>query len=141
MHGELPEIYWYLFWIGFVILAFRMAYLGGKHGFEAKMKAIEILKMYAEKGTEPPAAMMDQLAQQAFNDPGGSKQESSAGSLMMFLSLLFMACIAWGVRAWSQGHHVEDWVPIASTAALAFFSIGAAGFLLAAFAALVSKRK
>ena len=24
MHGELPEIYWYLFWIGFVILAFEM---------------------------------------------------------------------------------------------------------------------
>jgi hypothetical protein len=141
MHGELPEIYWYLFWIGFVILAFRMAYLGGKSGYDTKMKAIEILKMYAEKGTEPPPAMMEQLATQAFTDPGGSKPGSSAGSMMMFLSMLFMACVAWGVRAWSQGHPVESWVPIAATAALAFFGIGAAGFLVAALVALVSQRK
>ena len=141
MHGELPEIYWYLFWIGFVILAFRMAYLGGKSGYDTKMKAIEILKMYAEKGTEPPPAMMDQLATQAFTDPGGSKPESSSSMMMMFLSMLFMACLSWGARAWFQDHHAEAWVPIAATAALAFFGIGAAGFLIAALAALVSRRK
>jgi len=141
MHGELPEIYWYLFWIGFVILAFRMAYLGGKHGFDTRMKAIEILRMYAEKGAEPPPAVMDQLAKQAFEEPGGSKQGSSTGSLMMFLSMLFMACVAWGIRAWAQNQHVEAWIPIAATAALAFFGIGAAGFLLAAFVAMVAQRK
>lgn len=138
MHGDLPEIYWYLFWIGLVILAFRMAYLGGKHGFDTKMKAIEILRMYAEKGTEPPPAMMDQLAKQAFEGPGQARQESSGGLMMMFMSMLFMACVAWGVRAWLQGHAAAAWAPIAATAALAFFGIGAAGFLLAA---LVSSRK
>ena len=132
MSGDLPEIFWYLFWIGFVILAFRMAYLGGKHGFDAKMKALDILRMYAEKGTEPPPAMMEELTKQAFAHNTPPKQGSTSSLLMTFCSFLFMACVAWGVRAWLQGHASSDWAPIAATAALAFFGLGALGFLLAA---------
>jgi hypothetical protein len=29
MEGKLPEIYWYVFWIGFVLIAFGSVYLGG----------------------------------------------------------------------------------------------------------------
>ncbi len=132
MHDKLPEIYWYLFWIGFVILAFRMAYLGGKGGYEVRMRALDILKSYAEKGTEPPPAMMEQLAVQAFEKPSSSSEIPRSGLVMFFIGFLFMACALWGIRAWLMAHGGADWAVIASTAAMAFFGIGAAGNLLAA---------
>jgi hypothetical protein len=130
---DLPEIYWYLFWIGFVILAFRMAYLGGKHGFETRLKAIEVLRMYAEKGTEPPPAMMDQLAKAAFeHGPGKDRKDSRGGLLPSFIGFLFMACVAWAVHAWLASISAPVWQTAAATAAVAFFGFGAFGFLLAA---------
>jgi hypothetical protein len=133
MHDKLPEIFWYLFWIGLVILAFRMAYLGGKAGFEVRMRALDILKSYAEKGTEPPPAMMEQLAVQAFeNKPAASNEIPRSGLLMFFVGWLFMACAAWGLRAWLLSHGGADWAVIATTASMAFFGIGGLGFLLAA---------
>jgi len=132
MEHKLPEIFWYLFWIGFVILAFRMAYLGGKSGYDTKMKALDILKMYAEKGAEPPAAMMEELTRQAFENNAPAKPGTQGGLLMTFTSFLFMACIAWGARAWLENHAVSSWAPIAATAALAFFGLSAVGFLIAA---------
>lgn len=132
MDSNLPEIFWYLFWIFFVILAFRMAYLGGKHGYLTRMRALDILKMYAEKGTEPPAAVMEELTRQAFAHSSGHHGGSQSALLMSFCSFLFMACVSWGVRAWVQGNAESTWAPIAATAALAFFGISALGFLLAA---------
>jgi hypothetical protein len=138
MHDKLPEIYWYLFWIGFVILAFRMAYLGGKHGFETRRQALDILKVYADKGTEPPPAMLEELTKQAFQNSSPPRQDSRGALLMTFCSFLFMACVSWGVHAWLAGHAASAWAPIAASAALAFFGIGALGFLLAA---LVTRQK
>jgi hypothetical protein len=138
MHGKLPEIYWFLFWIGFVILAFRMAYLGGKHGFETRQKALDILKMYAEKGTEPPPAMMEELTKQAFEHHSPPRRDTRGSLLMTFCGFLFMGCIAWGVRTWLEGHAASAWASIAATGALAFFGFGAFGFLLAA---LVARQK
>lgn len=133
MDGKLPEIFWYLFWIGFVILAFRMAYLGGKSGYDTRMKALDILRTYADKGTEPPPAMMSELTKQAFEHSSAPKADSQASLLMTFVSFLFMACVSWGVRTWLQGHaEASSWAPVAASAALAFFGFGAFGFLLAA---------
>lgn len=131
MHGKLPEIFWYLFWVGFVILAFRMAYLGGKSGYETRMRALDILKTYAEKGIEPPPAMMEQLVEQPQERMSGAHRDPRSGLLMSFMSLLFMACVSWGVREWLEGRSGPGWQLIAATAALAFFGIGSLGFLLA----------
>lgn len=132
MQGNLPEIFWYFFWIGFVILAFRMAYLGGKSGYDVRMRALDILKTYAEKGAEPPPAVMEQLAVQAFEKPPSAHRDARAGLLMSFSSFLFMACLSWGIRAWLTSRAGADWAVIATTASLAFFGIGSLGFLLAA---------
>jgi hypothetical protein len=131
MNNELPEIFWYLFWVGFVILAFRMAYLGGKSGYDTRMRALDILKTYAEKGIEPPPAMMEQLVEQPQERMSRAKQDPRHGLLMSFTSFLFMACVSWGVREWLEGRAGAPWQGIAATAALAFFGIGALGFLLA----------
>lgn len=132
MEGKLPEIFWYLFWVGFVILAFRMAYLGGKSGYDTRMRALDILKTYAEKGSEPPPAVMSELTKQAFEHSSPAKPDSRGALLMTFVSFLFMACVAWGVRTWLQSHADSSWTLIAATAAQAFFGFGALGFLLAA---------
>lgn len=130
--NDLPEIYWYLFWIGFVILAFRMAYLGGKHGFETRLKAIEVLKMYAEKGTEPPPAMLDQLAKAAFEQGSSKPKDDRGGLLPAFIGFLFMACVSWAVHTWLASITAPMWQIGAARAAIAFFGVGAVGFLLAA---------
>jgi hypothetical protein len=133
MDGELPEIFWYLFWIGFVILAFRMAYLGGKHGFDTKNRALDILKMYAEKGAEPPPAMLEQLTRQVFDDrPHAPRSQAGGGYLHSFIGFLFMACVSWGVHAWLTSTAAPVWQTAAAAAAWAFFGFGAFGFLLAA---------
>jgi hypothetical protein len=137
MDDKLPEIFWYIFWIGFVVLAFRMAYLGGKSGHDQHMRALDILKLYAEKGAEPPPAMMDQLAAKVFQTPG-SKRDATGGLLPAFTSFLFMACLAWAIRAWLDGRGEPLWATIAATASMAFFGIGAFGFLLAA---LITRKK
>ncbi len=131
MLGKLPEIFWYLFWIGFVVLAFRMAYLGGKAGYEVRMRALDILKVYAEKGTEPPPAMMAELAERAFETQAPAKKDPRLGLLSSFIGFLFMACLSWGLHAWLAGSTAPPWQTIAATASMAFFGIGAAGFLLA----------
>jgi len=134
MHDKLPAIFWYLFWIGVVILAFRMAYLGGRSAFLIRMRALDILKSYAEKGTEPPPTMMEELAVQAFEkrSSGSGNEIPRSGLLMFFLGFLFMACVAWGARALLLAHGAPEWTVITSTAAMAFFGLGAVGNLLAA---------
>jgi hypothetical protein len=83
--------------------------------------------------------MMDQLASQVFTE-ANPRRDAASGFMVTFLSLLFMACLTWGIRAWigSRGADVAGWAPIAATAALAFFGIGSAAFLIAA---LVHRRK
>jgi hypothetical protein len=138
MHDKLPQIFWYLFWIGFVILAFRMAYLGGKGGYDVKMKALEILRMYAEKGAEPPPGLVEQLTDRAFQKSPAAKPEAPGSLFGGFIGFLFTACLCWGLRTWFAGLDLPAWAGIAATGGMAFFGIGAAGFLLAA---LITRNK
>ncbi len=69
MNGDIPEIYWFLFWIG--ALAFVMV-LGSCLMVlfsRANMKALTLLKLYAEKGIDPPPTLAELLAKPA---PGRS---------------------------------------------------------------------
>ena len=140
MSDGLPEIYWYLFWM-FVLLAL------GAWGFYAtiathrrNMKALEILKLYAEKGANPPEAIADQLAKQILNAPQSSGAEKWASSgrgrrdalLQTFIGFLFVACVTWGLNSWLVDSEAAKWAIYASEAARAFFGFGAFGLLVAA---------
>jgi hypothetical protein len=135
MEGKLPEIYWYIFWIFLVIIMFGSAYMAGRGGHQARMKALDILKMYAEKGGEPPPAMMEQLTRQALEpgQPNAPKKEGSRAALIQgFIGFLFAACFAWGVGWWVKDSGGPQWGFIASQAATAFFGFGSFGFIVAA---------
>jgi hypothetical protein len=134
MEGKLPEIYWYIFWIGVVIISFGAAYMAGRGGHQARMKALDILKMYAEKGAEPPPAMMEQLARQAFesSQPQTPKRQGRAALIQSFIGFVFMACVSYGFKMWLTDAEAPSWMIYAATGSYAFFGFGAFGFLLLA---------
>lgn len=129
---ELPEIYWYIFWIGLALIAFGSAYLGGRAAHRERMRALDVLKTYAEKGAEPPPALMDRLAAQVFDKPSSATHGARANLLQAFIGFLFMGCASWAVYAWLDGSGGPLWATAAAVASAAFFGFGALGFLLAA---------
>jgi hypothetical protein len=135
MEGKLPEIYWYVFWIGLVLISFGAAYMGGRSGHQRAMKALDILKMYAEKGAEPPPSMMEQLTRHAFEaDKSGMPPAPDVRTALIqgFIGFLFTACLAWGIGWWVAEYDGPRWAFIASQAVTAFFGFGAFGFIVAA---------
>jgi hypothetical protein len=134
MEGKLPEIYWYVFWIGVVLISFGSAYMAGRGHHQARMKALDILKMYAEKGAEPPPAMMEQLARQALEpQQGGTPKQEGRGALIRgFIGFVFTACASYAVAQWLTDANAPNWAIYAARAAYAFFGFGAFGLLLAA---------
>ena len=135
MEGKLPEIYWYVFWIVVVLISFGSAYMAGRSGHERSMKALDILKMYAEKGIEPPPAMMEQVSRQVLDagKPGQSPQPNSRSALIQgFIGFLFMACVAAGFVMWLPETTEPSWLLAVAKASYAFFGFGAFGFLVLA---------
>ncbi len=134
MEGKLPEIYWYVFWIGVVLISFGSAYMAGRSGHERSMKALDILKMYAEKGIDPPPAMMEQVTRQVLDagKPGQPPQQGNRSAFMQgFIGFLFMACVAFGLHLWLSDVGEPRWAIFATQAAWTFFGFGSFGFLLA----------
>jgi hypothetical protein len=140
MEGKLPEIYWYVFWIGVCLISMGAAYIGGKSGHERAMKALDILKGYADKGIEPPPAMMEQISRQVLDahKPGPHPQapppaDGGRGALVQsFMGFLFAACIFGGLYYWFKDEHFPNWAVYAAQAMFAFFGLSSIGFLLAA---------
>jgi hypothetical protein len=141
MNEQVPEIYWFLFWIGLAVVAFGGAAKAGIDGHRRRMKALEILKMYAEKGVEPPAAVADPLLQELSELPRRTLAEKSerARHLERLAVSAFMAGAAAGVAWWRTDSGGEPkWVFYAAVIAAVAF---AAGALAALVAALISPRK
>ena len=130
----MPEIYWYLFWVGVVLTVTGLFISGGIISHRQRMEVLRVLLSYAEKGVEPPPALADQLAKQVFVPPGGPRVERhSRGALLRgFLGATFTACVAWGVNEWIVEQGGTGWALYASWAAFAFFACSAFGLLLAA---------
>lgn len=130
----MPEIYWYLFWVGVVLIVTVLFVWGGIVAQRLHMEALRVLRSYAEKGMEPPPALVDQLAKQVFGQRGGSRVErhSRAALLRGFLGATFTACVAWGVNMWIVEQGMTGWPDYASWGVFDFFAFSAFGLLLAA---------
>jgi hypothetical protein len=130
----MPEIYWYLFWVGLVLILTGLFIWGGVVAQRRSLEVLEILRSYADKGVEPPPALAEQLAKHVFSPPAGAKADrmSRAALLRGFLGALFTACVAWGVSEWIAKQGGAGWALYASWAAWAFFGFAAFGLLLAA---------
>lgn len=130
----MPEIYWYLFWVGVVLIVTGLFISGGIVSYRLQMEVLKVLRSYAEKGMEPPSGLADQLARQVLASPGRLRVERhSRGALLRgFLGATFTACVAWGLNKWIVEHVATAWTHYASWAVFDFFAFSAFGLLLAA---------
>ena len=132
MNGEVPEIYWYVFWVGLAIVVeafgFYMAFIIHRRN----MKVLELLKSYAAKGIDPPAAVAELLSEQV-SEPGRAWKSSARGArLQRFIGFLFTGCVIGGVAWWLVDSAGPAWAVYPAVSAAVFFSVGALGFLLTA---------
>lgn len=129
MSGSVPPILWYL--LAFLALAvFPLSMVWAIH--RQKMKALELLRSYAEKGVEPPAAVTEVLLKQVA-PPEPKWKSTPRGSLLNTSGIhVWIACI-WGCIAWWRIDAVSPRWPIyIAVGATVFFAVLAIGQLAAA---------
>ena len=139
MNDGLPEIYWFVFWMAVFLALVAWGFYTAITTHRRNMKALEVLKTYAEKGAAPPDAIADQLARQILSSPGSSAEKWNSSPrdrrnalLRSFIGFTFMSCVAWGLNSWLLDSEGAKWAIYASEAARAFFGFGAFGLLVAA---------
>lgn len=134
MNGELPDIYWYVFFAAAIILTIAAVTFGGILEHRRRMHALDILKMYAEKGTEPPPVITERLAEEILeSEKAPSMSLKRRGALMQgFIGFVYSACATYGIAWWLAATDGPLWATIAMYCGTAFFGIGAAGMLLGA---------
>ena len=69
----MPEIYWYVFWVGLVLILTGLFIWGALATQLHQMEVLKILRSYADKGVEPPPALAEQLAKQVLAPAAGAK--------------------------------------------------------------------
>jgi hypothetical protein len=134
MNGALPQIYWYVGMAVAISLTIGIfAYLGTLE-HRRRMRALDILQMYAEKGTEPPPAITNQLAEQILeSEKSPSTIRKRQGALIQgFLGLLYSGCAMGGIAWWLTDADGPKWAIIVTYCGTVFFGAGAIGMLIAA---------
>jgi hypothetical protein len=127
--------YWFIFWSGFWIIGIAAAVWGGASAHASKMKALDILRMYAERGIEPPAMLAEHLTapKQAQHQGGWKHPSGRAHHLGSFVFSLFMCGAASGVAWWwDRADKSPEWVFYAAAIAATAFAAGGLGHLIAA---------
>jgi hypothetical protein len=117
MEGKLPEIYWYLFWVGFVLISFGGMIFGGILRHRARLKELDILRSYAEKGIEPPPAVLDALTTphdlpkaQAARTAGQQAGVTAGIRLGNFVGSLVGAGMTGGLAWWAAEARAPEWL-------------------------------
>lgn len=132
MNGDVPEIYWYLFWVSLAIVVQAFGFFMAIIVHRRNMRVLDLLKSYADKGMEPPAAVTELLNEQT-DDPGRAARSTPRGArLEQFTGFLFTACVIGGVAWWLVESAGPAWAVYPTVSAAAFFGIGALGYLLTA---------
>lgn len=136
MEGKLPEIYWYVFWVGFVLIAFAGMIWGGRNTHKINMKTLEILRIYAEKGIEPPPSIMEPLTRQLL-DPHKqqAKQQATRQAILLgqFAGGISAAAVTGGIGWWWASEKYEPaWVVYAAAVVAIAAVAGAVSRLIAA---------
>lgn len=136
MTASLPDIYWYVFFAVAIVLTIGIfAYLGTLE-HRRRMRALDILKMYAEQGEEPPALISERLSEQILDpEKSPSLDEKRRGALMRgFSGQVYAGCATAGIAWWILADNGPLWAFIIMSCGTAFFAINALGMLLGALA-------
>lgn len=138
MSGEVPPMLWFLFWVGLSVGVLSFGFFMAIIIHRGNMKALEVLRSYAEKGIEPPPAILEMLNRQL-----GDTEASQAGREIgrkagNFAGLLVAACVAGGIARWRMSEGGPQWVVYFFACSAVFFGVRAIAFL---FAALTTSEK
>lgn len=142
MSEHVPEVLWF----GFAVFAFvgMMGGLtwGGYLQHRQRMKALEILRLYAEKNVEPPAAILEPLAREIFETPEARAATAAARKasrhMARFFGEILAAAAAAGIAWWRMQAGGPDWLVYAAGIFAIIFVAGAIARLIATF---VSREK
>ena len=132
MNGEVPEIYWYLFWVAVLawVIVFAIAMMTLIH--RGHMKTLELLRLYAEKGIDPPPALDELVARSSGgSDPKWARTRRGA-LLKSFTGMLFTACVSGGILWWRIDAGGPQALIYIFGAATVFWGVSALGLLIAA---------
>ncbi|HEY1837255.1 MAG TPA: hypothetical protein VGG36_06335 [Rhizomicrobium sp.] len=84
------ELFREFFWLIFPILGMGIAFVAVFGEFSRQKRALEVLRVYAEKGTEPPASVLAVLSR-ASSDKKRNPKASFAFFLVLALGFIFVA--------------------------------------------------
>src|SRR5215470_116812 len=132
MSGAVPPILWFLFWVGLSVGVLSFGFFMAIIIHRGNMKALEVLKAYAEKGIEPPPAVVAMLTRQMSETEGarvGREMGAKAGN---FTGLVVAACIAGGIAWWRMNEGGPQWLIYLFGVIAVFWGGLAIRFLLAA---------
>ena len=118
----MADLFRQFFWIIFPVFGMAFAAFAVWNEFSRQKKALEVLKVYAEKGTEPPASVTAVLTQAST----GQRSMSNPNPLALAAFFGVMALGFAALTAWCA-FHPDRWVFTAG--------FGICGFAMAALAA------
>src|SRR6185369_16897804 len=121
MSGAVPPVLWFLFWVGLSVGILSFGFFMAIIIHRGNMKALEVLKTYAEKGVEPPPAVIEMLTRQMGNSEG-----AKAGA---FTGLVVSACVAGGIAWWRMQAGGPQWVVYLFAIIAVFWAILAIRYL------------
>ena len=118
MNGAVPEIYWYVFWVGLFIVVEAFGFYMATIIHRRNMRVLDLLKSYADKGIEPPGGVAELLSEQV-KDPGRAWKSTPRGARLERFTGFLWGCdrIPSESREWAAGQNSQNQRP----------GIGAAG--------------
>ena len=132
MSGAVPPMLWFLFWVGLSVGVLSFGFFMAIIIHRGNMKVLEILRFYAEKGIEPPPAVVEMLTRQTGNTESGRAGREIGQKAGNFTVLLVAACIAGGIAWWRMNEGGPQWVVYLFALTAAFWVALAIRFLLTA---------
>jgi hypothetical protein len=131
MSGAVPPMLWFLFWVGLSVGVLSFGFFMAIIIHRGNMKALEILKSYAEQGIEPPPAIVEMLTRQIADTESAQAGREIGRKAGNFSGLLAAACVGGAIAWWRMNAGGPQWVVYFFAFSAVFFAVRAIVFLLA----------
>jgi hypothetical protein len=123
---------WFLFWVGLAVGLLSFGFFMAIIIHRGNMKVLEVLRAYAEKGIEPPPAVVEMLTRQMGETEGARAGREIGRKAGNFTGLLVAACAAGGIAWWRMNEGGPQWVVYLFALIALFWGVLAIRFLLTA---------
>jgi hypothetical protein len=138
-----PPILWYLLVVAFFIWMMVGLSIQSRRDHRARMAEIEIQRIYAEKGVEPPGVFKTAAAgpqpHHVFKHGRGHGKLRSSKMFGKFSSDVFMAGIMAALAWWRIDEGGPQWAIYLTVVAAAMFGLGALVYLVAGIVAIAGE--